>query len=91
MPLSWPQKGPGENLDYALNWAQPLGTDAIQSSAWTLSSADIIETDSSFTTKEAVIWLSGGTLNTTYTVTNTITTVAGRVFVQQVQLPVRNS
>lgn len=91
MPLSWPQKGPGENLDYSLNWAQPLGTDAITSSSWTISDSSLTQTDASFTSKVAVVWLDGGTPNQTYTVTNTIVTAAGRTFVQQVTIPINNS
>lgn len=88
MSLSWPSKSTGEVIFYGLNWSQPLGTDTIATSSWALSATDIVEDSSSFWPYGTTILLSGGTANTTYTVTNTITTASGQTFVEPVSIRV---
>lgn len=91
MSLSWPSKDPGERLDYVLNWVAPLQLDVIVTSTWTISDPGLITTLNTHTANTTTIWLSGGTANTQYQVTNTITTTAGRVFDQTVNIRVANN
>lgn len=86
MALNWPSKDPDEVLDYSLNWANALGTDTIQTSSWAISDSSLVENHSTNTSSLTVIWLEDGTLNQTYTVTNTITTAGGRTFQQSVSI-----
>jgi len=89
--LNWPQKDPAEVLDYSLNWLANLGTDTITNSTWAISDSGLVETDSSQTASIATIWLSGGTLNQTYSVKNTIITAGGRTFTQTVNIKIASN
>jgi hypothetical protein len=72
------EKDPNAILDYEIDWAaQWLSGDTIQTSTWIVPSGITKVTDTS-TTTTATIWLSGGTVGTTYEVTNRITTAGGR-------------
>jgi hypothetical protein len=88
LALNWPPKSPGERLDYTINWANALGTDTITLSSWTISAADLTTDSNTFAPRTSTIWLLGGTPAQTYTVTNTITTAGGRIFVQAVNISV---
>lgn len=70
-------KDPSAVLDYAINWEMWLDGDTISTSTWTAEDGITIDSSSNSTTLTTV-WLSGGTANTTYTVTNRIVTAAGR-------------
>lgn len=71
-------KDPDAVLDYTVNWASWLESgDTISDSDWTVESG-ITEDSATKTTTTATIWLSGGTAGTQYTITNHITTAAGR-------------
>lgn len=89
MALNWPSKDPDELLDYSLNWVQALANDTIVTSDWAISAADLIENHKTHTATSTVIWLEGGTLNQSYTVTNTIETAGGRIFQQSVNITIR--
>ena len=71
-------KDPNARLDYQIDWSSWLGVDTISVSTWIVEAGITQETVSN-TTTTATIWLSGGTVGTTYRVTNRITTAAGRV------------
>ena len=88
MILIWPDKDPQETLDYKLNWrARVPAGDKIVSSVW--SSPDgITQGANTYSDYVTTLWLSGGTVGETYTFTNTITTEAGRVLEQSVQITV---
>lgn len=70
-------KDPDAVLDYTINWATWLGNDTISTSAWTPDSGITVDSDTN-TTTTATVWLSGGTVGTSYAVTNHIVTAAGR-------------
>lgn len=70
-------KDPDALVDYSVNWSRWLDGDEIASSTW-LVPAGLTNEGEDNTTTTATIWLSGGTIGTSYTVTNRITTVAGR-------------
>jgi len=88
MALNWPQETVGELLDYSINWAKALTTDTITASSWTISDPSLVEDHATFAPSATTIWLTGGTPNNTYTVTNTIMTAGGRTFVQAVLIKV---
>jgi hypothetical protein len=71
------QKDPDGLLDFTVDWSEWLGTDTISTSTWVVASGITRNADSR-TTTAATIWLSGGTVDTDYVVTNRITTAAGR-------------
>jgi hypothetical protein len=76
--LPWITKSPDETLDYNVDWSEWLGTDTIDSVAWTVPT-DLTEEAESSTDTVATIWLSGGTTPDDDIVTCQITTAAGRV------------
>lgn len=70
-------KDPDAVLDYTIDWSDWLGSDTITASTWTVPAGITNDSDSNTTTK-AIIWLSGGTAETTYECINHITTTGGR-------------
>lgn len=71
-------KDPDATLDYTVDWSDWLDTgETISSSSFSVPSG-ITKASESNTTTSATVWLSGGTKWTTYTVTNEVTTTAGR-------------
>lgn len=83
-------KDPDEVLDYKINWAKRLGSDTIVSSTWDVPSglthgppAD------TFTNTTTTVWLSGGTLDAVYDITNHIVTAAGRHMDQSARLKIK--
>lgn len=93
-PLSWPVKDPADLLDYQFNIAPALignDGDAIATLDITISPSapgDLALTATAADGARAVLWLSGGQPGTTYTVTLTIGTQAGRTIARSVLLPV---
>jgi hypothetical protein len=73
--------------DFGVDWTNWLGSDTIATSSWTVP-AGITEVTRSNTTKITTIWLSGGTLGTAYTLTNTITTAGGRSETAQITISI---
>lgn len=72
-------KDPDANLDYGFDWSDWLATaETISSVFWTVPTG-ITNTDEDFTDTTASIWLSSGTVGTSYSVACKITTSAGRV------------
>ena len=93
-PLRWPPKDPADVLDYQFDIAPALaGNDGD-----TISTLDILidpsdDGDLSVASAaadgaRAVLWLQGGQDGTTYTVTLTLGTQAGRSLTRSVLLPV---
>lgn len=76
-------------LDYTINWGAFLLGDQILTSNWTVPVAITIDDESNSTTASTV-WLRGGVAGTTYTITNTITTAAGRTAERSFSLIVAN-
>jgi hypothetical protein len=80
-------KDPDEDLDYMINWLNsdlPLGRrpylseeEVIVTSQWIVP-AGLTSHDASATDTTTTIWLSGGSVRSSYTVTNRITTNMGR-------------
>ncbi len=76
MPQSF-TKDPNEALDYKIDWSAWLAGDTIATSTWVIP-AGLTAGTTSFTTTSATTWVSGGTMGTTYTLDNKITTGGGR-------------
>jgi hypothetical protein len=93
-PLAWPAKDPDEQLDYGIDWSGRLSeTDLIATSEWldrgllTIISQWLRNEPA----KATYVWISGGKPDTTYFVTNRITTTEGRVMDQTVTITVCKS
>lgn len=74
-------KAPGDVLDYMWNWADWLPSgDSISVSTFTAASGITVEVSpaASHTGTSATVWIGGGTVDQTYTVTNQIVTTGGR-------------
>ena len=74
-------KDPDSTLDYQMDWTTFLATDTIALSEWSVAGYDsnLIVDSSSKTTSTSTVWLSGGTVNVKYNVTNKVTTASGRI------------
>ena len=70
-------KDPNAVLDYTVDWTRWLAGDQIATSDW-LVPTGLAKMADSKTGSTATVWLSGGTAGQSYTVTNRITTAAGR-------------
>ena len=71
-------KDPDATLDYKVDWASWLVDDTITNSTWIVPTGINYETDANDTTS-ATVWLSGGSVGSSYEVVNRITTTAGRI------------
>lgn len=89
MRLRWPSKDENETLDYVIDWSDRLDDDTISLSAWTLPSG-ITQASALYDNTTTTIWLSGGTLGSTYDILNRITTAAGRTMDQTVRIKIAN-
>lgn len=70
-------KDPDAILDYQINWEDWLDGDTISASSWEVDEG-LTGTNQSYSDSVTTIWLSGGTVDIRYTLTNTIETNAGR-------------
>jgi hypothetical protein len=80
-PLAKVRKDPQAVLDYSLDWLTDWlePSDTVVASVWSVTPAgSLVIDDQPFTSYTTTVWLSGGTAGTSYTVTNHITTAAGR-------------
>lgn len=80
-------KDPDEIVNFGIDWEDYLGTDTISGSSWTVPSG-ITQVGSSFTTTQATIKLSGGTVGSIYRISNRITTSAGETVDQSIDIEV---
>lgn len=92
---TWPFKDTDEKLDYSLDWAERLDGDIIASSSWEVEGTDTLLVISespppSFTDTATTLWLTGGTTNKAYTITNTINTAGGRIMQQSAVMEIRS-
>jgi len=84
-------KDPAEKKDYSVDWSLHLVTDTIGTSTWTVETGLTQTTPAaSNTDTTTTIWLSGGTADEDYTVTNHVVTAAGREFERSFVVMVRN-
>jgi hypothetical protein len=72
---------PQATLDYPFDWSDylvQLGNDTIQTSAFTVDSGIMVESDAILDPSNTVVWLSGGVKGKRYAVTNHVLTAGGR-------------
>lgn len=105
MALKWPNKDPGEQLDYSIDWSRYLDTDTISSVVWKVEDADGVKQtwvattivnglqyiSASNSTTVATIQLALGTANENYTIYCQITTSSGVVTERKITLKVREN
>lgn len=95
LPPAWPAKDPADVLDYQFDIAPALtgaDGDAVATLDVAISPADpggLAVVSAAADGARAVLWLGGGQAGTTYAVTLTIGTQAGRVLSRAVLLPVQ--
>lgn len=93
-PLAWPIKDPADVLDYQFDIGSALtGNDGDAISTLDVAIApsapgDLALASAAADGARAVLWLSGGQAGTTYVVTVTVGTQAGRTLSRSVLLPV---
>jgi hypothetical protein len=85
MAVQWDDKDPTDVDDFTLGFARELGAETIATTAWTATAGITIGATSN-TTTAATVRLSGGTAQTTYTLTCTVTTSGGRTLQRSVLL-----
>src|ERR1044071_3699045 len=84
---SLPSKAAAEKKDYSFDWSAELATDGdtISASSWATSAVGLVinaaDKPATFDAKTTTVWLNAGSTVAEYTVTNTITTAAGRIHV----------
>ena len=64
-------------LDYKIDYSEWLSSDTIMTSTWEIPVGISLDSES-FNNNTTTMFLSGGTVNTSYVITNEITTVSGR-------------
>ncbi len=84
----WPDKDPDAVKPYDIDWADFVGSDTIATSTWILP-AGITKVSDSHTSTRTQIWLSGGILGSTVTLTNRVTTSGGMTDDKSVKLKIR--
>ena len=93
-PATWPAKDPADVLDYQFDIAPALtgnDGDAVATLDVSISPAntgDLSLASAAADGSRAVLWLQGGQSGTTYLVTLTVGTQAGRTLSRSVSLPV---
>ena len=71
-------KDPGAVLDYGFDWSDWLSTaETLANSTWMVEDG-LTEDSDQFTDTVTLVWVSGGTVGETYTITNQVTTSASR-------------
>lgn len=69
---------PSATLDYPLDWSTHFPSDPLTGSNWLASPSGIVVESDSFDNTSSTVWLSGGTLDVRYALTNRVTTQGGR-------------
>lgn len=71
-------KAPGETVAYTIDWSD-IGDDVIATSVLTVDTGDAVLGVNSFVCNMVFLLISGGTTETTTTITNDITTLGGQI------------
>jgi len=80
---------PADNRDYSLDWSANLGpSETIQTSVWSVP-APLSAGSSTINGAVTTQWISGGSPEAVYVISNTITTNQGRTFDRSFRLIVR--
>lgn len=81
-------KDPDAILDYSIDWETWLDGDTISTSTWIVPTGITKDSDT-YSTTATVIWLSGGTAGSSYSLTNRITTAGGRTEDRTIEILVK--
>lgn len=82
----WAEQGSNENLDYSLDWSELASAgDPIQTSTWT-AQAGVNVTNQAHTDTVSSFWVTGGTPDNWYAITNEVVTQSGRRGVRTIML-----
>jgi hypothetical protein len=71
---------PQDVLDYPFDWTAAIGSDQIQTSQFVADTGFTVESDEILDSGHTLVWLSGGTPDKRYAVTNHILTLGGREY-----------
>ena len=71
-----------------MDWSARVGTDKLVASLWDVPDG-LVGSGFEFTDTMTMLWLAGGEIGKTYTITNHITTLAGRLMDQSSKLTIR--
>lgn len=82
-------KDPDAIADYTIDWSAVLGADTIATSTWTADSGITIVSDS-HGTQTALVRLSGGTLQESYSVRNRIVTAGAQQFENTITVTIQS-
>ena len=74
MALPTYTKDPQAKLDYGFDWTDWLAGDTIAASTWVSAPAGLTLTSPTFSNTHTTVWIAGGAVGVSYTVTNHITT-----------------
>ena len=85
-------KDPSDVLDYVVDYVHWLAADSdtISTSTWSVETGITIDSETE-TATAATVWLSGGTAETRYLVTNTIVTAGGRTKIVSLNIIVEDN
>ena len=90
MPYTSFVKDPNANLDYAFDWSDWLAVGETISTYVLTVPAGLTKGAESELSGKVVVWLSGGTVNTTYLVACKMTTSLGRIDERTIEIDVQN-
>jgi hypothetical protein len=90
MPLPSVEKDPAAKLDYGFDWAAWLGTDTITASEWSVAPAGPVLSGETFDANSTSVFMAGGTVGNSYTLSNKITTAAGRIDERSIKIKVKD-
>ncbi len=82
-------KGPGETLDYQIDWSDWLGTDTISGSPTWGIPAGLVTGTASNTTTTATQFIGGGQPGMDYAIDHTVVTAGGRTASRRFIIQVR--
>jgi hypothetical protein len=89
MAIGTHTKDPNAVLDYQIDWSTWLDGDTIATSAWIVETGITVDSDTIHDTTSATLWLSGGTVGSTYECTNRITTAGGRTDDRTIKIKIK--
>ena len=88
---TWPSKDPDEELDYQFDWSERLEVgETISASTFILASGSVTLADPAVAGGLTTIWITGGEAGEVNTITNRVTTSAGRIYDESAKLRIRS-
>ncbi len=89
MTVHWPVKDVAEKKKYGIDWSKRLvGDEIITASTFTVINADVSIHSQDYSDTHSIVWLTGGTADTTARLTCTVTTSTGAIWREDVQIKI---